>query len=163
MCQYYSIRPASTSTQTTKILSPAPKSASLASSIGSSFPPELSFEPAVRILKRPKPSESQTSTSSSNNERQTLQEREERYRLARERIFGSSPDSSSPNERGSSPVSGASTPVISLNTGRIDGTAGRTPDFARPSRDPLGPGSQTAFTRKPGPGHSVPSSLSQDV
>lgn len=130
-------------------------------SAGSSFPPELSFEPAVRILKRPKATGPQSSSSSlASNDRQTLQEREEKYRQARERIFGSpspSPSMSSTPNLESSQMDG--TP----NEGRlVEEQVQRRPSpavpasFARPIREPLGPGSHSAFERKPVPERRSP-------
>lgn len=126
-------------------------------SSGSSFPSELSFEPAVRILKRPKPAGPQSSNSSaSNNERKTLQEREEKYRQARERIFGSpSPTTSvtsTPN-RVSSPM-GTGRTEEQFTGGREDPIPRKASpaSFARPIREPLGPDTHSAFVRRPAPG-----------
>jgi hypothetical protein len=120
-------------------------------SAGSSFPPELSFEPPVRILKRPKPTGPSSSNSSAGgNDRTTLQEREEKYRLARERIFGSSP---SPSPSTPSTPNRAVSPT---EVGRIGEQVRDTKvqdkeqhtTFARPVREPLGPGTHPAFSRE---------------
>jgi hypothetical protein len=124
-------------------------------SAGSSFPPELSFEPPVRILKRPKPAgPSSSSSSAGNNDRKTLQEREEKYRLARERIFGSSPSPSpsisSLSNRTVSPteVGQAGEQVITVKDAQVQQKEQPT-TFARPVREPLGPGTHSAFSREP--------------
>ena len=123
-------------------------------SAGSSFPPELSFEPPVRILKRPKPAgPSSSSSSAGNNDRTTLQEREEKYRLARERIFGSSP-SPSPSIP-STPPNRTVLPTEMSRVGEQVTTDAQVQHkeqpttFARPVREPLGPGTHPAFSREP--------------
>ena len=130
-------------------------------SVGSSFPPELSFEPPVRILKRPKPAgPSSSSSSAGNNDRKTLQEREEKYRLARERIFGSSPSLSpstpSTPTRTVSPseVGRACEQVTTVRDGQVRHQEQPT-TFARPVREPLGPGTHPAFSREPVSEHTT--------
>lgn len=59
----------------------------------------LNQPPAMRILKRPSPSQSPSQSSANlNSNGETLQQREARYQAARERIFGASSDG--PQETG---------------------------------------------------------------
>ncbi|KAG8799409.1 hypothetical protein FRC16_005183 [Serendipita sp. 398] len=140
-----------------RLLQPKPAVPSNYTNIGSSFPPELSLEPQVRILKRPKASQpSSQSPSPVQNERQRLQEREDKYRLARERIFGSSPSESSLNSNPSSPRTVAVSEVLqSTDPSRPQkrGTNKETNNdeiqaIVRPVREPLGPGTRPSFARK---------------
>ncbi|KAG8807015.1 hypothetical protein FRC17_004678, partial [Serendipita sp. 399] len=139
---------------------------------GSSFPPELSLEPQVRILKRPKASQvSHQSSSPTQSERQTLQEREDKYRLARERIFGAS---SSPSDVSlNSTTSSLSSPRTTIASSEIPPEAtdpalhpnkrntnkeqrdGEVKAVLRPMREPLGPGTRPAFSRNAEPSRRV--------
>ncbi|OJA14954.1 hypothetical protein AZE42_03697 [Rhizopogon vesiculosus] len=66
------------------------------SSTGTSVvsPPPAAYQPTMRILKRPSPSQSasNSTTSLSSQTRNTLAEREAQYQEARNRIFGTSED-----------------------------------------------------------------------
>lgn len=127
--------------------------------IESPLPPEVSFEPSFRILKRPKQSgPSPTPSNASGDSKKTLQEREESYRLARERIFGSSPSPSSSlptsPDRGLSPAPGAlktadNYPTLARRDEDREQTNTGSRELLRPVRDPLGPDSQVPFSRKP--------------
>lgn len=106
-----------------------------------SLPPEV-FEPPMRILKRPKGSGTQTPTSpAAKSDKETLQEREEKYKIAREKIFGTP----SPGPVSSSPPRVASPGVVKMGN-----SGGLSTKPSRAVREPLGPETQTAFARKPG-------------
>ncbi|KAG1861128.1 hypothetical protein DFJ58DRAFT_905423 [Suillus subalutaceus] len=98
-------------------------------------PPPAAFQPTMRILKRPSPSQSasNSTTSLSSQTRNTLAEREAQYQEARNRIFGTTSERGSDDllsRRGGADAGSAASAVLRSPTGPsdTDKEVGRTDD-----------------------------------
>ncbi|KAF8639154.1 hypothetical protein AX17_001643 [Amanita inopinata Kibby_2008] len=117
---------------------------SSSSSVNPPLPP-AAFQPTLRILKRPSPSSTPGPSSTSgpstpDSVSSALKEREARYQVARERIFGSSQESGGGNASPNASTSlASSSPLVSTSA---TGTNSTTSPAASIVREPLGPSNE---------------------